>query len=131
MGKDAHAPGFYLHLEPGNVFLGAGSWRPDSSSLLKIRTRISEKPDAWRKVKGSPGMTESLGFEGESLKGPPRGFDGDHPFIEDIKRKDFIAVARLPEGAAVEDGFIDVCRDRFAEASPLVRFLCQALDVPF
>ena len=37
MGKDAHAPGFYLHLEPENVFLGAGSWRPDGPSLLKIR----------------------------------------------------------------------------------------------
>lgn len=24
--KDAHAPGLYLHLEPGEVFMGAGIW---------------------------------------------------------------------------------------------------------
>jgi uncharacterized protein (TIGR02453 family) len=29
-GKDAHTPGFYLHLEPGNVFAGVGIWHPDS-----------------------------------------------------------------------------------------------------
>ena len=32
-GKDVHAPGFYLHLAPGEVFAGFGIWRPDSPSL--------------------------------------------------------------------------------------------------
>ena len=27
-GRDVHAPGYYLHLEPGSVFAGAGLWRP-------------------------------------------------------------------------------------------------------
>ena len=26
MGKDVHAPGFYFHIEPGVVFVGAGLW---------------------------------------------------------------------------------------------------------
>ena len=25
LGRDVHAPGFYVHLEPGSAFLGAGS----------------------------------------------------------------------------------------------------------
>ena len=36
-GRDAHAPGFYLHLESGRVFVGAGIWHPDSTSLRKIQ----------------------------------------------------------------------------------------------
>ena len=35
--------------------------------------------------------------DGDSLKRPPRGFDRDHPLIEDLKRKDFIAVAKLKQ----------------------------------
>ena len=34
-GKNAHAPGFYLHLEPGECFAGCGVWRPDSNALVR------------------------------------------------------------------------------------------------
>src|SRR5919108_6356028 len=47
LAKSAHAPGFYLHLEPGQVFLGAGIWRPDTEPLAQIRTAIAEDPDRW------------------------------------------------------------------------------------
>ena len=43
LGKDVHAPGFYLHIEPGNNFVGAGIWRPDSQTLATIRTAIINK----------------------------------------------------------------------------------------
>ena len=39
-GKDAHAPGFYLHLEPGMCFAGCGVWRPDGPTVTKIREAI-------------------------------------------------------------------------------------------
>ena len=35
-GKDAHAPGFYLHLEPGTCFAGCGIWHPDNNTLGRI-----------------------------------------------------------------------------------------------
>ena len=43
-GKDVHAPGFYLHLEPDDVFAGAGIWHPDMKSLTKIRDAIVANP---------------------------------------------------------------------------------------
>ena len=51
-GKDVHAPGFYLHLEPGNVFVGAGSWRPDREAVDLIRGAIALGKAA--KASGSP-----------------------------------------------------------------------------
>ena len=36
-GKSAHAPGFYLHLAPDEVFAGVGLWRPDSAALSVSR----------------------------------------------------------------------------------------------
>ena len=42
LGKNAHAPGFYLHIDRGGCFAGAGMWHPDSPSLKKIREAIVE-----------------------------------------------------------------------------------------
>ena len=33
--KDVHAPGYYVHIEPDDVFVGAGMWRPPSGSAAK------------------------------------------------------------------------------------------------
>lgn len=79
-GKGAHAPGFYLHLQPQNVFIGAGIWRPATPVLNCIRTAIIERPANWEKVAGDKKLLKRFGkIEGESLKRPPRGYDADHP----------------------------------------------------
>ena len=46
-GRDAHAPGFYLHLEPGICFAGCGVWRPASAALAEIREAIVAHPEEW------------------------------------------------------------------------------------
>jgi uncharacterized protein (TIGR02453 family) len=125
--KDAHAPGFYLHLEPGGVFVGAGIWHPDSPTLLRIREAIAGDPEAWRAA------TEVKRFRlaGDSLKRAPVGFDPDHPLIQDLKRKDFIAVAELTEKDVCAPGFVESFARTCRDAASLVRFLCGALDVAY
>jgi uncharacterized protein (TIGR02453 family) len=130
-GRDAHAPGFYLHLEPGNVFVGAGSWHPGGEATAQIRTAIAENPKAWQKVLSSPGFSKRHQLVGESLKRPPRGFDPEHPLIEEIKRKDFISIENFSQAKACSPGFIDVVADSFRTASPLVKFLTEAVGQPF
>ena len=39
--KDVQAPGFYLHLAPGEVFAGAGIWHPDMPTLTRSARRSS------------------------------------------------------------------------------------------
>ncbi|UCG53392.1 MAG: DUF2461 domain-containing protein [Candidatus Latescibacterota bacterium] len=130
-GKDAHAPGFYLHLEPRNVFAGIGIWQPDSATLRQIRHYIIDNPSAWKRAVGSKSFTRRFELAGESLYRPPRGFDPDHPLIDDIKRKDFVALSRLGQQtvtrACFPEEFATLCRD----GSSLVRFLCAAVGVPF
>ncbi|MGD0693219.1 MAG: TIGR02453 family protein [Terriglobia bacterium] len=50
-GKDAHAPVFYLHLEPDNCFAAVGVWHPDSSALTRIRMAIVAEPGQWAKAR--------------------------------------------------------------------------------
>ncbi len=131
LGKDAHAPGFYLHLEPKAVFVGAGIWHPDQATLARIREAIADDPKAWRRATGSPSFRGRYRLAGESLKRAPAGFDPAHPLIEDLKRKDFICVASLTEKDVCAPGFVENFAGTCRHASPLVRFLCSALDVPY
>jgi uncharacterized protein (TIGR02453 family) len=130
-GRDAHAPGFYLHLEPGNVFVGAGSWHPGREALDSIRTGISEDPDRWRAVLADVRFSKRHTLVGESLKRPPRGFDPEHPLIDELKRKDFISIENFTQTQACSAGFIDTVADSFRTAAPLVRFLTEAVGQPF
>ena len=43
-GKDVHAPGFYMHIEPSQVFIAAGIWRPDSEMLKHCLLYTSPSP---------------------------------------------------------------------------------------
>lgn len=126
-GKDAHAPGFYLHLEPGKSFCGAGMWRPDSASLRAVREAIVEHPKEWKKVSRSPHF--ELG--GDSLKRPPRGFDKEHPLVEDLKRKDLVAFVDLPDQAIVSQDFLSEYAAHCRRFAPFVQFISKAVDQPF
>lgn len=129
MAKDVHAPGFYVHIEPredgGQVFFGGGVWRPDPRALNRIREDIRDRPEEWADIR------DLLSSDGESLKRPPRGFSADEPHIEDIKRKSFFAMSNGDSDLAGSPQFIDRVAATFAEASPLMRFICRAVDAPF
>ncbi|MDA0136392.1 DUF2461 domain-containing protein [Solirubrobacter sp. CPCC 204708] len=125
--RDVHAPGFYLHLEPGSVFMACGVWHPERETLHAIRSAIAAKPARWTAVSDIPGFR--LG--GESLKRPPAGFDRDHPLIEELKRKDFMAISEFSEDEAVSGEFLDEFIARCARASDFMRFLCDATRVEY
>jgi len=129
--RDVHAPGFYLHIEPRNCFVAAGMWRPEAEPLAAIRRAIHEQPQQWLKVSRGKPFANVFELSGESLRNPPRGYKRDHPLIEDLKRKDFIAFAPLDEGRVVTRNLkTDVARS-FRAAVPFMQFLCKALEIPF
>ena len=131
MGKDVHAPGYYLHLEPGNVFFAAGMWRPDAQSLAEVRDAIVASPKRWRRAIGGRAFAGACTLEGDKLSRPPKGYDSNHPLIEELKLKDFIAHSRtgLRERDALSADFIDQFAGFCAAAAPLMRFLTEAVGL--
>lgn len=129
--REVSAAGFYLHLAPAESFVGVGIWHPDSQTLGKIRDAIVADPQGWRQAVGDPGFTARYERGGDSLKRPPKGYDPDHPLIDDLKRKDFTASAALDEedvyGADFMSRFTDTCRS----ATPFMRFLTEAVGLPW
>jgi uncharacterized protein (TIGR02453 family) len=130
-GARAPAPSYYLHIGPGEVFAGGGIWHPDTAAATRIREAIVGDSERWRRATRSGAFDKRLELGGDSLKRVPPWADAEHPFAEDLKRKDFFGWARLSEDDVVAPGFIDeyarICRT----ATPLVQFLCDALDVPY
>jgi uncharacterized protein (TIGR02453 family) len=130
LGREAYAPGFYLHLEPRATFSGAGIWHPDSATLKRVRDAIVADPDRWRRVIADPAFAARHRIAGRTLVRPPAGYDRDHPLIEDLKRKDFAATSRLTERAVTSRGFLEAYAERCREAMPFMAFLCDALGLP-
>ena len=129
--KDAHAPGYYLHIEPKSVFAGVGIWHPEAGALRLIRQRIVEEPAAWKRATTAKTFTGTFELAGDRLKRPPKGFDLDHPFVEDLKRKDFIGIVELDDAFVTKRDLPERLARTFAAGTPLMRLLCDALDVPF
>ena len=130
-GKTAHAPGFYLHLAPDEVFAGVGLWHPDSATLGRIRGRIVSNTEEWERTARHPGFLDAFDVTGSSLKRPPKGFDAEHPYIDDLKRKDHIAVVMFDEEEATSPEFLDDFADACRVASPFMEFLTTAVGLPF
>jgi uncharacterized protein (TIGR02453 family) len=124
-GKNAHAPVFYLHLEPDGCFAAAGVWHPDNRALTRIRSAIVNQPEQWKKA------SRRVELEGDSLSRAPKGFAPDHPLLEDLKRKDFVASVALGEGQICSmrlmAEFTAACR----KMTPLVEFTTKALGLKF
>lgn len=132
LGKDAHAPGFYVHLQPDHVFLGAGAWKPPNPTLDQIRKRIVDHPNEWSKViKNRKIIKRFTHVEGEQLKRPPRGYEADHIFIEDLKKKTFFLGYTVDPDLALTSKFIDEVDQTFKDAKPLMAFLTSAMGISF
>lgn len=124
-GKDVHAPGFYLHLEPGTCFAAAGLWHPEATTLVKVRTAIVSRPNEWRAIR------RKIDIEGDSLSRPPRGFPADHEFVEDLKRKDFLASVDFSEEQVCSPTFMADFTAACRKMVPLASFLSSALGLKF
>ncbi|QJB70753.1 DUF2461 domain-containing protein [Parasphingorhabdus halotolerans] len=124
-GKDAHAPGFYVHLGPGEVFFGGGVWGPQGDALRAIRQRIVDKPARWEEA------VDGLDLRGDQLARAPKGFDPEHPLIEDLRRKSFFSMQDADKKLATSAKFEDAVEKQFEKVAPLMSFVADALGVEF
>jgi uncharacterized protein (TIGR02453 family) len=127
---EIQAPGFYLHIEPGDCFAGGGMWHPESDALKHIRGFLVDNPAAWKRATRGKAFGD-LQLGGESLVRPPRGYDPAHELIDDLKRKDFIASAPFSEELACSGELLAWTIATFRQVAPLVDYLCAAQELEF
>ncbi len=126
-GREAAAPGYYVHIAPGMCFAGGGMHMPDSAALGRIRDAIVKDGAGWKRAVGSPKFRSSLRLGGDALQRAPQGYDPNHPLIDDLRRKDFFASAQFPGDQVCGSDFLDRVLANFRAAGPLMGFLAQAV----
>jgi uncharacterized protein (TIGR02453 family) len=122
--KFSERAGFYIHVEPGNSLIAGGAYLPPSGWISSIRKKISSDGNGFREIIGSQGFKRFFNeMDGDKLKGAPRGFTKDHPEIDLLRYKSFLAVNNLSDKdvlrSDLSEHFIKVSR----ELHPLNEFL--------
>lgn len=125
---DAHAPGYYVHVEPGDSGVYAGVWHPEPPMLKKIRDAIVARPEEWKRVRDS-GI--QVWREAETLKRPPMGYPADHLYVEDLKRKDHVAEHELDDATFTKPDFLRTFETACRRLEPMNAFIADAMGAPW
>jgi uncharacterized protein (TIGR02453 family) len=133
-GKTSMSAGYYLHIQPGESFVGGGLYHPDADALKNVRQEIDYNFDEFKAVinnkKFRAFYTKGLSKEGElSLSRPPKGYDETNPAIEYLKLKSFIATAPLTDEQVTDKKFVSIVVKAFEALQPVIVFLNKALEV--
>jgi uncharacterized protein (TIGR02453 family) len=133
-GKDIHAPGFYVHLEPDACFAGVGMWHPETAVTRQIRAAIFERDQEWSAATKSPDFTSTWSLTADDddlLKRVPADFPSDHEHAGDLRMKSFVAGRSLTHKEVTSAGFMDDLAAMYRHATAFTRFLCETLGLPF
>jgi len=126
--ENVHASGGYFHLQPGEIYVGGGVWRPEASWLKSFRQRLVGDFEGFRSIVEAPAFADafgSVGDDGESLKRVPPGFPADHPAADVLRKKNVTFGRRLSDSEAMSRDLPTTISDAFAAGTPLLRYLAS------
>ncbi|ALU75007.1 TIGR02453 family protein [Tenacibaculum finnmarkense genomovar ulcerans] len=121
--------GYYLQIEPGNSFLAGGFWQPNKEDLLRIRKEIELDASEFREILNNPEFVKNFGtkFEGDELKSAPRGFDKNHPDIDLLRKKGFIAVRNFTDKEVLSNNFLSEIDTSYKALRPFFNLMSEVL----
>jgi uncharacterized protein (TIGR02453 family) len=122
------APGLYVGIEPGEIYVGGGLYMPTGEQLKAIRTSMVERPGEFLTIVENKRFKREFGsIQGERLQKAPLGYPKDHPMIEHLRQKQFYVGIETGHAPSLKPSFLDLVTRVFEKTMPLVRWLRQAL----
>ncbi|MBL4569496.1 MAG: DUF2461 domain-containing protein [Flavobacteriaceae bacterium] len=128
MGKDLRG-GYFLQIKPGETLLGGGFWQPEKNDLQRIRKEIELDASEFRAILNDATYVKNFGgvFEGEELKSAPRGFDKEHPDVDLLRKKGFIAVRKFTDKEMQASNFLEEVDNSFKALRPFFDLMSDVL----
>lgn len=131
-GRQVEAPSFYLHLQPGQCFVGTGLWHPQPDTLRRVRHFIVDNPGSWKAAAHDARFRRRYELEdSEMLTRMPRGFPADFEFAEDLRRKNFVAWRSIDDDTMLGPALRRTIEADLKALAPFTDYLCAALDLEF
>lgn len=120
--------GFYIHLQPGQCFIGGGFWGPEKEDLLRIRKHIEVDDSELRAVINSKAFKSNFGsLEGEQLKSAPKGFDKEHPAIDLLRYKQFLIGKEFTDAQVTSKDFPKLATNTLKAMLPFFDVMTEML----
>lgn len=131
-GRQIEAPSFYLHLQPGQCFVGTGLWHPQPDTLRRVRHFIVDNPGSWKAAAHDARFRRRYALEdSEMLTRMPRGFPPDFEFADDLRRKNYVAWRSIDDDTMLGPQLRRTIEDDLKGLAPFTDYLCAALDLEF
>lgn len=123
--------GFYFHLEPPNLLLGAGMYMFPNAMLERYRRAVvhPKQGKALAAIIHSLSGVKGIELGGKHYKRVPAGYDPGHPNAPLLLHKGLYAgfETSIPE-EFYSQSLIDYCFERFRLASPLHKWILGVAD---
>lgn len=130
--REVPAPSFYVHVAPGDCFVGAGLWHPETPTQRRVRQFIHDNPAGWTAATRAPAFRRRFALDdSEMLVRMPAGFPADSPLVEDLRRRNFVALRALDDDLVAGPRLLSVLARDLATLAPFVDYLCASLDLEF
>ena len=129
LGKQLRG-GYYLRIRPGESFLAGGFWEPNKEDLLRIRKEIEVDATEFREILEDKNFQHYFGntFKGDELKTAPRGFDKEHPDVDLLRKKGFIAVRNFTDEEVLSSNFISEVDNSYKALRPFFNLFSDILS---
>lgn len=118
-------PGYYFHLEPGNIMLGVGLHNFSKPLLKAYRDAVVDPQLGPALADMVAGIIEKgYGVGTKTYKRVPRGYDPDHKYADLLRYSGLTSGVDM--GIPLElhtPDLVDLCFDKYQELAPIVHWL--------
>jgi uncharacterized protein (TIGR02453 family) len=125
--KKMECSGFYFHIEPGYLFLGAGLYM-FSDALLKKYREIIYNPENAKELDFVMKKLKKKGYEtgGRTYKKVPRGFDPEYPYSDYLLYNGFyVYTDKIDLKDLLKEDIVKFTFKKFKEMLPVHRWLVE------
>ena len=130
-GKNSSSAFYFLHIEPGNCFVGGGVYNPQPEELKKIRKEINFFFEEWNEIINDKTFKKTfpsgIHNSGVLIK-TPKAFDESSEASEFLRMKGFYTMEKITDAAMVSLDTMDKINTCFKTTKPLVDFLNRAIE---
>ncbi|MES2047711.1 MAG: DUF2461 domain-containing protein [Pseudomonadota bacterium] len=124
--SEGGGPAYYFQMDAtGRLFYAVGEYMPPADRLRAIRNHIVADTDGFSKMLKNKALKQTFGTlqEDGKLIRPPKGFDAEHPCVEQLKLKSFMVWIECPLAGMDTEQLQETLVKGFKSAYPLVTWL--------
>ncbi|MEO5628928.1 MAG: DUF2461 domain-containing protein [Thermomonas sp.] len=130
--RQVAAPSFYVHVKPGESFVGGGLWHPETATQRKVRQFIADNPTGWGRAAHDAAFRTHYTLESsDMLVRVPAGFPADFQFADDLRHRNFVVTRKLDDADMTSPDLLRILATDLAAIAPFMDYLCASLDLEF